>query len=168
MMRLQVLPVVLVVVALVGGCSGSADSAEPPDDATTVVGTAECTVPSRESSVIDGVEVIEERFVCELDFSDPRVTGTETLDVTVRMADSSVGGTWTAPGHIVTDSGEWRGTGQGAFSMVDVLPHAENIRPANFGEMRYEGEGDLEGLVFVYYFAGSNATEGLAGWIAEG
>ena len=52
--------------------------------------------------------------------------------------------------------------------MVDVLPHADGIRPVNFGEMRYEGEGDLEGLVFTYYFAGSNAAEGRAGWIAEG
>ena len=167
MTRPRSLSVAVLLVMLVGGCStGTSD--EPPEDATTVIGTTECTIASRSSSVVDGVQIIEEQFVCELEFSDPRVSGTETLDVAIRMADPGVGGTWTAPGRIVTDSGEWRGTGQGAFSMVDVLPQAQGVSPINFGEMRYEGEGDLEGLVFTYYFAGSNDAEGRAGWIAEG
>jgi hypothetical protein len=128
---------------------------------------ANCTLGPSSDEFADGVWIVREQFECELDFSDPRVNGTETLEVVSRIADIEVGGPWTAEGHIVTDSGEWRGAGQGVVGMVGVLPHAEGILPANFGEMRYEGEGDLEGLTLICYFAGSNNTEGLAGWITE-
>jgi hypothetical protein len=152
----------LIVVVLVGGCSAGDGQTEPPKDAITVVGMANCTLGPSSDEFAD-----REQFECELDFSDPRVNGTESLEVVSRIADIEVGGPWTAEGHIVTDSGEWRGAGQGVVGMVGVLPHAEGIHPANFGEMRYEGEGDLEGLTLIYYFAGSNNTEGLAGWITE-
>jgi hypothetical protein len=163
--------VVLAFVLILGGCTGDdagseGSSAAPPDDAVVVLGTEYCSLRNASDETIDGVAVLNEEFVCELDMSDPRVSGTETLQVVSRI-DWDVGGPWTADGRIVTDDGEWVGTGQGVVDMVGHLPYAEGRNPANFGEMRYEGTGDLEGLTFTYYFAGSDDTVGIAGWLTD-
>jgi hypothetical protein len=146
--------------------SDTADQA-PPSDAVVVVGTATCTLDSMVEEIVDGISVIDEEFKCKLRLSDPRVSGTETLQVVSRVADWELGGAWTAEGRIVTDGGEWQGGGQGVVDLVGVLPFAGGIVPSNFGGIVYEGVGAFEGLEFTYYFAGSNATEGIAGWISD-
>lgn len=161
--------VVVVVAAVVWVLAADGDGtglgAPPPDDALTVVGDAACSWSLTGEDVVDGVRVIEERFDCRLDLSDPRVSGTEVVDVVTRIDDWARGGTWTATGRITSEDGSWVGTGHGAVSTVGNLPEAPGLSPANFGEMRYEGEGALDGLTFQYYVSGTNSVLGYSGWI---
>jgi hypothetical protein len=155
----------LVVVALLGAC-GSADSSDSaattsesdtntapfhavPDDAQVVWGTVQCRA-------VGGALVLD----CELDMSDPRVSGTETIDQFQIVAPGSVGRVWIFGRDVITNAeGTWRGNSQGA-----------DDPPGNpTGESHLVGEGAYEGLEFHYYFTEPVLLEGgfLRGWISE-
>ncbi|HSL59036.1 MAG TPA: hypothetical protein VK866_14420 [Acidimicrobiales bacterium] len=147
------------------GGSTTAAGAAPSDDALTVVGDAACSWSMVGEDVVEGVTIIEERFECQLDVSDTRVSGTEVVDVTTRIDDWARGGTWTADGVITSEDGTWRGAGHGVVSTVGNLPFSPQQSPVNFGEMHYEGDDAFEGLTFHYYVAGTNSALGISGWI---
>jgi hypothetical protein len=165
-------------VSLLGGLlggyllgSGGDPAAEPVagSDAIVVVGATTCTRTSYETlSEADGVETIEEHFVCELEMSDARVSGTEELTVTSRVGDWTAGGIWTADGTITTPDGAWRGSGRGVFSAeMGELPGGDVYPPVNFGQMRYVGEGLYGDLTYEYHFVGTNSRDSRAGWIDD-
>ena len=117
---------------------------------------------------VDGVDVIVEHFVCEDDMSDPRVSGTEDLMSVSRVADWATGGTWIAQDATLTnDRGVWRGSVQGIFDLIGVLPFAEGVVPYNYGSGHYIGEGAYEGLEYHYFISGSNSEAGVTGWITS-
>jgi hypothetical protein len=88
--------------------------------------------------------------------------------VVTRVNTPGVGGVWTAEEATITnDEGVWRGTGEGIVDLVGVSPLAEGIRPFNYGEVRYEGEGAYEGLTMRLYIAGTNNEAAYAGWIEQ-
>lgn len=161
---------VLVLSLATAGCSSdsTADPSVPPDDATVVVGSSICRM-TPVSDVMDGdVEVLVEHFVCEDDMSDPRVSGTQDLMIVSRVADWATGGTWTVQDATLTnDQGVWRGSAQGVFDLVGVLPAAEGVVPYNYGEGHYVGEGAYEGLEYHYFMTGSNSQAGMTGWITS-
>jgi len=101
--------------------------------------------------------------VCQLDLSDPRVSGTETQDG-VRILAGSVGAgdvRMVDDARIATADGTWRGRIQAATDDASV--------PTAVGEARYVGEGAYEGLEFHYYFADAIAEDGpvrVHGWIS--
>lgn len=124
------------------------------DDAVVVWGTGVCQFPEAEGWLV----------VCELDMSDPRVSGTETQEgfrfVVGRIG---IGDVWVAEkAHITNAEGSWRGSAQGA----------ENPAAVPAGEAHYVGEGAYEGLEFHYYFFHDAITEDgptqLRGWISDG
>jgi hypothetical protein len=99
-------------------------------------------------------------FTCELDMSDPRVSGTETIEHMAWLA----GRQWIVNGDVITNAeGTWRGSGQGS----------DDEDGAPLSEARFVGEGGYEGLEFHYYLA--PPTEGdwlsdpipLTGWISR-
>jgi hypothetical protein len=138
--------------ALVASCGGTESDAVPlhavPDGAQVVWGFASC-------------RLAEDHFLtCELDMSDPRVGGTETIE-SLRW-----GGTrqWTVEGDVITNvEGTWRGSGQGSDD--------EDGSP--LGEAHFVGEGGYEGMEFVYYVAPPTNGEWtsrplpLRGWISR-
>jgi len=153
----------LVVVALLGACGSdeSSDSAATtsesdtktapfhavPDDAQVVWGTVQC------SGGVVGV------LKCELDMSDPRVSGTETIKgfQIVAATDTAL---WIFGSDVITNAdGTWRGSTQGADDPAG--------NPT--GESHLVGEGAYEGLEFHYYFTEPVLLEGgfLRGWISE-
>lgn len=164
------------VVALVGACS-SGDS-EPaavestttveavaidsnaapfhavPDEAQVVWGTARCSEREGVGSLV---------LDCELDMSDPRVSGTETIDQLRHLAIGSGGAVWTMADVITNAEGTWRGSDLGADD-TGALP---------VGEGHMVGEGTYEGLEFHYYLVDLGFEEGglddayLRGWISE-
>jgi hypothetical protein len=156
----------LVVAALLGAC-GSDDSSDSavttsesdtsaapfhavPDDAQVVWGTVSCRpLP------IPGLAL-----ECELDMSDPRVSGTETIEEFQIVAPGSVGRVWIFESDVITNAeGTWQGGSQGA-----------DDPPGNpIGEAHLVGEGAYEGLEFHYYFTEPVLGEGgfLRGWISE-
>ena len=100
--------------------------------------------------------------VCELDMSDPRVSGTERHDrfrfVVGRAGAATV---WVAEDAVITNSeGTWRGSAQAA----------ENDASTPCGEAHYVGDGAYEGLEFHYYFFHANLDDSahLRGWITGG
>lgn len=118
--------------------------------------------------MVDGVDVVVERSVCTPEMSDPRVSGTEDLLVETRIADPTVGGTWTTRQALLTnDQGTWTGTSQGLVDLVGVLPFAEGLVPYNYGEAHYVSEGAYEGLEYHYFISGSNEEAGVTGWITS-
>jgi hypothetical protein len=152
------------------GCSSDStvDQSVPPDDAIVVVGTGTCDMTPVSDDMADGVRVLVEHFVCEDDMSDPRVSGTEDMRIVSRIADGTTGGTWIAQDATLTnDQGVWRGSVQGVFDLVGVLPFAEGVVPYNYGTGRYIGEGAYEGLEYHYFISGSNSEAGLTGWITS-
>ena len=161
---------VLVLSLATAGCSSDStvDQSVPPDDAIVAVGTGTCDMTPVSDDMVDGVDVIVEHFVCQLDMSDPRVNGIEDLMVVSRLADSATGGTWTAVDATLTnDQGVWRGSSQGVFDLVGVSPFAEGLVPYNYGEAHYIGEGAFEGLEYHYFISGSNEQAGVTGWITS-
>lgn len=153
-------------VCVVAACSGSESDAPSTTqlvaihavsvDAVAVTGTAACDLSE------DGVGADGEPggllAVCELDMSDPRVSGTERHD---RFRD--YGGefpiVWVTEEAVITNAGgTWRGIAQAAD---DGTP---------CGEAHYVGEGAYEDLEFRYYFChvdlGGKAE--LRGWISGG
>jgi hypothetical protein len=133
---------------------GSASNAAPfhavPDDAQVVWGSASCL-----ASTAGGLTL-----TCELDMSDPRVSGTESLEQFQWFAEGSGGREWIFGRDVITNAGgTWRGSCQGS----DDYPG----NPA--GEAHFVGEGAYEGLEFRYYFAQPDFPDGeahLRGWIS--
>lgn len=131
-----------------------------PADAEFVVGTASCSLTE------DGIDVDDPEqgaggllVVCELDMSDPRVSGAERHDRFRTLAESRNGLIWLVEDATITnDEGTWRGTALGADSGGPVQ-----------GEAHYVGEGDYAGLEFHYYFSHMFGDEDvpLRGWIFE-
>jgi hypothetical protein len=91
---------------------------------------------------------------CQLDLSDPRVTGTETQDgFRILAGDVGAGDMRAADDSRITAAGgTWRGRFQAATDDASV--------PAPIGEAHYIGEGAYEGLEFHYYFADLDSAEG--------
>ncbi len=156
-----------IAVLVLTSCSTASTSEAPGSDAVLVVGNGVCAVSTLGDEFVDGVTIITERFDCETVSSDPRTSGIEIYpEIVSRITDMSKGGTWTAEGITLTnDEGVWRGTGHGAFDLRGDLPFAEGIRPFNYGEINYVGEGAYEGLRLHIYISGPNEQAGLAGWI---
>lgn len=131
-----------------------------PADAVGVTGTADC-------SFSDGGVTPEGGpggflVSCELEMSDPRVSGTESHDrfrfyagdTETEEAKASV---WVAEDAVLTnDEGSWRGIAQAAD---DGTP---------CGEASYVGEGAYAGLEFHYYFCHIDDPVQLRGWISGG
>ncbi len=164
---------VLAAAILLAGCGAadggaSAAASFPPDDATMVSGTATCEITSTSSARVDGVSEIYEHFTCTLDMSDPRVSGTEELDVTTRVLDQDIATPWVVTAAtLTTEAGTWTGEGAGVLDWSGSQPYAEGVEPFNYGEMRYSGAGDLAGLELSYYAAGSDYGLAYVGWIEE-
>lgn len=153
-------------------CSSGADSPALtiPGNAIAVTGTSDCVVvPLSDTFDSDGVEIIEERFTCETEMSDPRATGAEEYPVIItRIVTPGIGGLWTAEGATLTNSeGSWTATGRGTVDLAGVSPLAEGTWPFNYGEVHYTGEGSYEGLTMRLYISGTNYNFALAGWIEE-
>jgi hypothetical protein len=121
-----------------------------PDDAQVVWGTVQCRPLPRAELTLE----------CELDMSDPRVSGAETIEEFQIVAPGSVGRVWIFESDVITNAeGTWRGNSQGA-----------DDPPGNpIGESHLVGEGAYEGLEFHYYFTEPVLLEGgfLRGWISE-
>lgn len=126
-----------------------------PADSVVVTGTATCVFSQEGVDPTGGDN--NDLATCELDMSDPRVSGTETHD---RFRYFEVGGNWVwvVEEAIITNSeGTWRGTAQ---AVDDGTP---------IGEARYVGEGAYDGLVLHYYFSAPGIDEAVVhGWISSG
>ena len=166
MLRKLIAATTIGVVALAAGCGDShSDVADNetapfhavPEDADIVVGTVSCELTE------DGVDLDDPEegsggwlVVCELDLSDPRVSGTERHDRFRWLAEGNGGLVWIAEDAVITnDDGSWRGSAQAA----------DSGGPVN-GEAHYVGEGAYEGLEFHYYFNAVDEGE-LRGWIYD-
>ena len=124
-----------------------------PTDAVGVFGTAECSFSDVGTDPEGGAGLV---VVCELELSDPRVSGTERHDRFRFVAESEAGAVWVAEEATITnEQGTWRGTAQAAD---DGLPS---------GEAHYVGEGAYEGLEFHYYFGHVDDIV-VRGWISGG
>jgi hypothetical protein len=130
-----------------------------PDGAVVVWGTAACDF-AEGGTGLDGKPGMA--IVCDLDMSDPRVSGSETQDRFGFLAGRLwVGGVWVAAEATITnDGGSWRGVAQGA----------EDDEAIPIGEAHYVGEGTYAGLEFHYYFFDSPEYEAVQihGWISGG
>ena len=129
-----------------------------PADAVVVVATVDCTDTGVE---IDPDEedqgAIPWLWSCEIDASDPRVSGIERHAAFRSLAESSEGLVWRVEDATITnDKGIWRGVALGADSGGPVQ-----------GEAHYVGEGAYEGLEYHYYLAdlGGGEVE-TRGWIS--
>ena len=136
--------------------ASSMDEAAPfhaiPADAVSVDGTAAC----RFSEGAEGFTVD-----CELDMSDPRVSGSERHDRFRFFAEGPDGMVWVVERAVITNAeGTWRGSAQAA----------ENDQAIPSGEAHYVGEGAYEGLEFHYYFFHADLDDKaeLRGWISGG
>jgi hypothetical protein len=95
--------------------------------------------------------------------SDPRVSGTETLNLFSAYLDTETlgGRAWIFEQDVITNAeGAWRGSAQGADD--------PGANPA--GEAHFLGEGAYEGLEFHYYFDQVSIADGEAqyrGWISR-
>ena len=126
-----------------------------PADSLVVTGTATCVFSQEGTDPTGGDN--NDLATCELDMSDPRVSGTETHDRFRYFEDEAGLWVWVAEEAIITNSeGTWRGTAQ---AVDDLTP---------IGEARYVGEGAYDGLVFHYYFSapGMDVAE-VHGWISS-
>lgn len=124
-------------------------------DAVMVSGTGTCSFG--EGTGADGGEGYV--ITCELDMSDPRVSGTETQDRFRTLDGGDFGNVWVAEEDVITNAdGTWHGSAQ--------IVH-DDTAPA--GEAHFLGEGAYAGLEFHYYFSGycgdPNQIE-LRGWIS--
>ena len=100
-------------------------------------------------------------LTCDLDMSDPRVSGTETLHLFSGYGETLAGRAWILEQDVITNAeGAWRGSAQGADD--------PGANPA--GEAHFLGEGAYEGLEFHYYFDQISIANGevqLRGWISS-
>ena len=126
-----------------------------PADTAMVSGTGACSFG--EGVGAEGGEGY--LITCELDMSDPRVSGTETQDRFRTFEGGEFGNVWVAEEDVITNAeGSWRGSAQ--------IVHDDT---APSGEAHFAGEGAYEGLEFHYYFSGycGNPEQiELRGWIA--
>lgn len=128
---------------------------EMPAFSVAVVGTATCifSMPT-EGLTID----------CDLDLTDPRVSGTEISSGYEFFAWGKNGRAWIGDGVITNPDGTWTGSLQGAENASGSSP---------VGEAHYFGEGAYEGLEFHYYFmhpepvTGDTGPVEIRGWIYE-
>ena len=129
-----------------------------PTDVVFVIATPDCT-----GSQVD-IEPDEEDagflgllWECEIDASDPRVSGLERHAAFRTLADSSDGLVWLVEDATITnDEGTWRGVALGADSGGPVQ-----------GEAHYVGEGAYEGLEYHHYFSDLSGSElETRGWIS--
>ena len=134
----------------------------PIGSATAVSGWGSCE--STGSGTVDPEGELDARVTCQLDLSDPRVSGTETQDrFRILAGDIGAGDVRAADdARITTAEGTWRGQVQAATDDASV--------PAPIGEAHYIGEGAYEGLEFHYYFADLEIAEDgpvrVHGWIS--
>jgi hypothetical protein len=127
-----------------------------PADPVVVTGTVTCSFSDEGVDPEGGAGFL---VVCELDMSDPRVSGTETHDRLRFFSGGGIGDVWVAEAAVITNAeGTWIGSVQAAD---DGTPS---------GEAHYVGEGSYAGLEFHYYFGGSDsaATSIVRGWISSG
>jgi hypothetical protein len=117
-----------------------------PEGAQVVWGSASCRgMPSEDLSL-----------ACELDMSDPRVSGTEMID----QFQTVTSGQWIFDRDVITNAeGTWQGSSQGS----------DDWEGNPIGEAHFVGRGGYEGLEFHYYFTEPVLLEGahLRGWISE-
>jgi hypothetical protein len=139
-----------------GGDESGSTTAAPfhaiPDDSVAISGTAACTF----GGGAEGLKV-----ECELDMSDPRVSGAEIHDGFSFFAEGSGGRVWVAEEASITNAdGTWSGSAQAA----------EDYEATPSGEAHYAGEGAYEGLEFHYYFFHADLSDEaqLRGWISGG
>jgi hypothetical protein len=132
--------------------TAAADARTPfhavPTEPVLISGSATCSFSSGLLSA-----------TCQLDLSDPRVTGTETHDWILFYPGGEVGDVWFATdARITNDDGSWTGSVQAAD---DGLP---------IGEAHYVGNGAYEGLEFHYYFfqLDLDSPAKVLGWISDG
>jgi hypothetical protein len=157
----------LIVGMIMASCGGeSSDSTQPeastnaatieparalhpiPADSVGVTGRASCTFSDL------GAGFTAE---CQLDMSDPRVSGTEVSDNYWWFDEDEdvVSSMWVADAVLTNEEGTWRG----------VTQAGDDTTPC--GETHYLGEGTYTGLEFHYYFchvALADEAE-LRGWI---
>ncbi len=139
--------------ALVASCGGTDTNAAPfhavPEGAQVVWGSASCR---------DGPEDEDGGWtlLCALDMSDPRVSGTESIE----LVQTVTSGQWIFDRDVITNAeGTWQGSSQGS-----------DDRDGNpIGEAHFIGQGGYEGLEFHYYFTEPIFGQGahLRGWISE-
>lgn len=136
--------------------TGAAPFHAIPADAVGVTGTATCRFSDNGTNPETGASGLF--VVCELDMSDPRVSGTETTDryrFYIPDTEAARANVWVAEEAILTnEEGTWRGFAQAA----------DDSTPC--GETHYLGEGGYEGLEFHYYFCHVGDPAQLRGWIS--
>ena len=166
------------VVLLGAGCGGTDEAAPtpPPDpthdtlttpstlqaipaDSVGVTGTGTCSFGRPGAEAGDTEENADDFVTCELEMSDPRVSGTETHD-RFRYYDLGEDAfAWVVEDAVITnDGGTWRG----------VIQASDDGTP--IGEAHYLGEGAYAGLEFHYYFSDAVMAAGVKfrGWISGG
>jgi hypothetical protein len=165
-MRILVVLLMVMSCLIVASC-GDEESAETttsdlapfhvvPSDALGVTGTATCSFSNSGTNPETGDSGL--RVACDLDMSDPRVSGTETSDryrFYIPDDRAEFGTVWVAEEAILTnEEGTWRG----------ITQAGDDTRPC--GETHYLGEGGYEGLEFHYYFCHVDGPAELRGWIS--
>jgi hypothetical protein len=126
-----------------------------PDDSTVVTGTTECQFSEQGVDPDDGSAGL--LAVCELDMSDPRVSGTERDDRFHVLVAGDVGDIWVAEEAVITnEEGAWRG----------FMQAADDAWPC--GEAHFIGEDTYQGLEFHYYYCDIEGDTVLKGWISGG
>ena len=127
-----------------------------PADAVLVTGTARCDFSNEGVDPEGGAGFL---VTCQLDMSDPRVSGVETHDRFRFLYGGAAGDVWVAEEAVITNAeGTWRGSAQAADDGTPI------------GEAHYVGEGGYDGYEFHYYFGHTDLAEGahLRGWISGG
>lgn len=148
-----------------GDLSDTTQAASPvalhpiPLESVGVTGTASCNFSDLGTDPEDPEGESGDLVTCELEMSDPRVSGTETHDRFryYNIGDDSLA--WVAEEAVITnEEGTWRGIVQAGDDGTPI------------GEAHYVGEGAYDGLEFHYYFAHTalaNTAE-VRGWISGG
>lgn len=161
-MSATVIAALLTLAACGDGESGATTTAAPfprvPADAVVVSGSAACEVSDEGLDPEGGPGYL---VVCELDLSDPRVSGTERHDRFHFVTERGGGTVWLAEDAVITNAdGTWRGSVQAA----------EDARATPAGEAHYVGDGAYEGLEFHYYFfhADLAVPAEVRGWVSDG
>jgi hypothetical protein len=126
-------------------------------DSVGVTGTAECGFFNTGTDLEDPGAEEGDLVECELEMSDPRVSGIEVHDRFHYYDTGAQAFAWVAEEATITNAdGSWRGLAQ---AVDDGTP---------IGEARYIGEGAYDGLEFHYYFSHPSISgqAELHGWIS--
>jgi hypothetical protein len=142
--------------------SPSALATDPAMGRTPVYGSTTCAVTARSSGARGAREIVHEHFSCVDEMSDPRVSGSDEIDVeTIFSTGTDLAAPWTAELVLSNDGGVWRGTCTGALEFTtDPLG-----LPMNYGICTLFGEGAYAGLGYTYLVAGGNEELLYSGWI---